>query len=176
LHRLVFLAESAQDLSMRGFLIVVALLIQSVPRAEAPSEHLWVAFRYNQNLVISYVRRLQDPIRITMSDLKSRDLVKNPINPDGSCGYLLPLTEQRLRTFVPDPEKVSDPMEAAHRVIKTNEFLASPMGVEEAIMQMDLMNNDFYVFTNSTTSEMNVVYRRKDGHYGLIEASGAPKR
>ena len=59
------------------------------------------------------------------------------------------------------------------RVIKTNEFLARPMGIEEAIMQMDLMNNDFYVFTNSTTNEMNVVYRRKDGHYGLIEASGA---
>jgi putative sigma-54 modulation protein len=58
---------------------------------------------------------------------------------------------------VPDPEKVSDPMEAAHRVIKTNEFLVRPMSTESAIMQMDLMNNDFYVFTNSTTSEMNVV-------------------
>ena len=34
------------------------------------------------------------------------------------------------------------------------------------------MNNDFLVFTNVATAEMNVVYRRKDGHYGLIEASG----
>jgi putative sigma-54 modulation protein len=59
------------------------------------------------------------------------------------------------------------------RVIRTNEFLARPMGVEEAIMQMDLMNNDFLVFLNLGSKELNVVYRRKDGHYGLIEASMA---
>ena len=61
-------------------------------------------------------------------------------------------------------------------VVKTNEFLSHPMGIEEAIMQMDLMNNDFYVFTNSTTMEMNVVYHRKDGTIGLIEASAVEKR
>jgi putative sigma-54 modulation protein len=76
---------------------------------------------------------------------------------------------------VPEPEKVPDPVETAPRVIKTNELLVRALSVEEAIMQMDLMNNDFYVFTNSTTHEMNVVYRRKDGHYGLIEASAAKK-
>ena len=62
------------------------------------------------------------------------------------------------------------------KIVKTNEFLAHPMGMEEAIMQMDLMNNDFYVFTNSTTMEMNVVYHRKDGTIGLIEASAVAKR
>lgn len=64
----------------------------------------------------------------------------------------------------------------AHKVVKTNEFLSRPMSTDEAIMQMDLMNNDFYVFTNSTTMEMNVVYHRKDGTIGLIEASGVEKR
>jgi putative sigma-54 modulation protein len=64
----------------------------------------------------------------------------------------------------------------AQKIVKTNEFLAHPMGIEEAIMQMDLMNNDFYVFTNSTTMEMNVVYHRKDGTIGLIEASAVEKR
>ncbi len=62
------------------------------------------------------------------------------------------------------------------KVVKTNELIAHPMAVEEAIMQMDLMNNDFYVFTNSTTMEMNVVYHRKDGTIGLIEASGVEKK
>jgi putative sigma-54 modulation protein len=57
------------------------------------------------------------------------------------------------------------------RIIRTNEFLAKPMTVDDAVMQMDLMNNDFLVFTNAISNEMNVVYRRKDGHYGLIEAS-----
>jgi putative sigma-54 modulation protein len=68
------------------------------------------------------------------------------------------------------------PKETQQKIVKTNEFLSHPMGMEEAIMQMDLMNNDFYVFTNSTTMEMNVVYHRKDGTIGLIEASGVEKR
>ncbi len=59
----------------------------------------------------------------------------------------------------------------AHNIIRKHEFLTHPMAVEEAAMKMDLLNNDFYVFTNSTTNEMNVLYRRKDGHLGLIEPS-----
>ena len=66
--------------------------------------------------------------------------------------------------------------EQSQKVVKTNEFLTRPMSTDEAIMQMDLMNNDFYVFTNSTSMEMNVVYHRKDGTIGLIEASGVEKR
>jgi putative sigma-54 modulation protein len=61
--------------------------------------------------------------------------------------------------------------EVGPKVIRTNEFFAKPMTLDEAVMQMDLMNNDILVFTNSTSNEMNVVYRRKDGHYGLIEAA-----
>lgn len=71
---------------------------------------------------------------------------------------------------VDSPETPAIPEPTGPRVIKTNEFLAKPMTVEEAVMQMDLMNNDFLVFTHSVTREVNVVYRRKDGHYGLIEA------
>jgi len=61
-------------------------------------------------------------------------------------------------------------------IVRTNEFLAKPMTVQDAVMQMDLMNNDFLVFTNAASNEMNVVYRRKDGLYGLIEASAVPPR
>ena len=68
---------------------------------------------------------------------------------------------------------LSGGIERIPRVIKTNEFLAQRMAVEEAIMQMDLLNAPFYVFTNAVTREMNVVYRRRDGHYGLIEAGAA---
>jgi putative sigma-54 modulation protein len=71
---------------------------------------------------------------------------------------------------VASPEESDD---ATPRVIRSNEFVARPMVVEEAIMQMDLMNNDFLVFWNTRSKEMNVVYRRKDGHYGLIEANMA---
>ena len=62
------------------------------------------------------------------------------------------------------------------RVVKKNEFLARPMALQEAIMQMHLMNNEFYVFTNSTTMEMNVIYRRKDATIGHIEAGAVTKK
>ena len=46
-----------------------------------------------------------------------------------------------------------------------------PMDIDEALMQMDLVNDNFLVFTNAHTDRVNVLYRRKDGHYGLIQPS-----
>jgi putative sigma-54 modulation protein len=54
-------------------------------------------------------------------------------------------------------------------IIKTKTFSIKPMSVDEAVMQMDLMHKDFLVFTDSVTEGINVIYRRKDGNYGLIE-------
>jgi putative sigma-54 modulation protein len=48
--------------------------------------------------------------------------------------------------------------------------MAKPMTVEEAVLQMDSLDYDFFVFTNQVTSDVNVVYRREEGDYGLIEA------
>ncbi len=61
-------------------------------------------------------------------------------------------------------------VESAPEIVRTNEFTAKPMSVEEAVMQMDLIHNDFLVFQNAQSREINVGYRRKDGNYGLIEA------
>jgi putative sigma-54 modulation protein len=58
---------------------------------------------------------------------------------------------------------------AGPRVIRSNKFFAKEMTVDEAVMQMDLLGNEFLVFMNAATKEVNVVYRRKDGNYGLIE-------
>ncbi|MBS4021803.1 MAG: ribosome-associated translation inhibitor RaiA [Dethiobacter sp.] len=55
------------------------------------------------------------------------------------------------------------------KVVRTKRFAVKPMPVEEAVLQMDLLGHDFYVFANADTDEVNVVYRRKDGNYGLIE-------
>jgi putative sigma-54 modulation protein len=54
-------------------------------------------------------------------------------------------------------------------VIRSKTFSIKPMSVDEAVMQMDLLHKDFLVFTDSVTDSINVVYRRKDGNYGLIE-------
>lgn len=58
---------------------------------------------------------------------------------------------------------------AAPSVVRTKRFAIKPMPVEEAILQMSLLGHDFYVFSNSDTDQVNVLYRRKDGNFGLIE-------
>ncbi len=55
------------------------------------------------------------------------------------------------------------------RVVTTRNVFIKPMSVEEATMQMEVADNDFLVFTNSSTNNVNVLYSRKDGNYGLIE-------
>ncbi|KJS88746.1 MAG: hypothetical protein JM58_00435 [Peptococcaceae bacterium BICA1-8] len=55
------------------------------------------------------------------------------------------------------------------KVVRTKHFALKPMPEEEAILQMDLLGHNFFVFLNAETDEVNVVYRRKDGNYGLIE-------
>ena len=55
------------------------------------------------------------------------------------------------------------------KVVKTKRFAIKPMSVEEAVLQMDLLRHDFFVFLNADTEEVNVVYKRKDSNYGLIE-------
>lgn len=54
-------------------------------------------------------------------------------------------------------------------IVKIKRFPIKPMDPEEAVMQMNLVGHDFFVFTNARTERVNVVYRRKDGDYGLIE-------
>lgn len=54
-------------------------------------------------------------------------------------------------------------------IVKTKRFAIKPMPVEEAVLQMDLLGHSFFVFLNGETEEVNVVYKRKDGRYGLIE-------
>jgi putative sigma-54 modulation protein len=55
-------------------------------------------------------------------------------------------------------------------VVKTQKFHANPMSVAEAIMQLNLLDHVFLVFRHDETGRVNVVYRRDDGRYGLIEA------
>ncbi len=55
------------------------------------------------------------------------------------------------------------------RIVKTENIFAKPMSIEEAMMQFDVIDRDFLVFTDSGTSNINVLYRRGDGDLGLIE-------
>ena len=54
-------------------------------------------------------------------------------------------------------------------IVKTKQFAVKPMTPEEAVLQLELIGHDFFVFQNADTTDVNVVYRRRDGNYGLIE-------
>lgn len=64
-------------------------------------------------------------------------------------------------------EDFEDPEEI--RIERTKRFAVKPMDPEEACMQMELLGHTFFVFRNALTEEINVVYKRKNGTYGLIE-------
>jgi putative sigma-54 modulation protein len=57
----------------------------------------------------------------------------------------------------------------ANDIVRTKTFAGKPMTVEEALLQLDLLGHDFYLFTNADTQRANVLYRRKAGGLGLIE-------
>ena len=62
-----------------------------------------------------------------------------------------------------------DDEDEAGSVVKVKRFSIKPMDVEEAVLQMELLGHSFYVFENADDGLVNVVYKRKDGNYGLIE-------
>ena len=82
--------------------------------------------------------------------------------------------QKRLRegAFIPDEAAAYAPAEEIHEdgefIIRTKRFEFTPMSVEEAIMQMNLLGHEFFVFNDADTEETCVVYKRKDGNYGLI--------
>lgn len=77
--------------------------------------------------------------------------------------------EKRLRSgaFAPEADEIDEPEEESFR-IRVKSFPIKPMSVEEAILQMNLLEHQFFVFRDAETNEPCVVYRRKDGDYGLI--------
>jgi putative sigma-54 modulation protein len=72
-------------------------------------------------------------------------------------------------TEAPRPIVEEDEEEVGARIVRTKQFQMKPMSPEEAALQMELLDHTFFVFTNADTGEINVVYRRHDGNYGLIE-------
>lgn len=75
-------------------------------------------------------------------------------------------TETSTHTVMKMPASDGKP-----KVIRTHAFAMKPMSVDEAAMQLQILNQEFMVFANAETNEVNVVYRRHDGNIGLIEPS-----
>jgi len=73
--------------------------------------------------------------------------------------------------FKESPDVESKPFEEDEEfeLVRTKRFTLKPMDVDEAILQMNMLGHNFFVFANAATDQVNVVYKRNDGKYGLIE-------
>lgn len=61
------------------------------------------------------------------------------------------------------------PSEKLKKIVKTKHFIIEPMTTEEAIDEMERLNHDFFLFTDSDSTEVKLLYRREDGNYGMIQ-------
>lgn len=77
--------------------------------------------------------------------------------------------EESVRFFQPTGDIPYDDGSDDPRIVKTKRFAVKPMSAEEAVLQMELVGHSFFVYQDAESEVVNVVYRRKDGNYGLIE-------
>lgn len=78
--------------------------------------------------------------------------------------------EKEVFPSIPEVEEVPE-KEDEIEIIRSKQFDLKPMDAEEAVLQMNLLGHDFYIYNDGETNETNIVYKRKDGKYGLIETS-----
>ena len=74
-----------------------------------------------------------------------------------------------MEEIAADDEAQNEPIEELGKVVRVKRFAMKPMVIEDAIMEMELLDHDFFLFHNAETERHSVVYRRADGDYGIIE-------
>lgn len=120
-------------------------------RAEEHNHDLYAAI----DLVVD---KLERQIR------KYKTKVNRKFRQEGSPKHLFAELEKEAQDARKEAEEASE-----FEVVRTKRFNLKPMDSEEAIMQMEMLDHAFFVFTNAVSGDTNVVYRRKDKRYGLIE-------
>lgn len=82
--------------------------------------------------------------------------------------------EKRIKTgsleeFVMENAEIDEPEEDEYEVVRKKQVIIKPISVDEAILEMNMINHNFFMFINAETDEVNVVYKRADGNYGVLE-------
>lgn len=82
--------------------------------------------------------------------------------------------EKRIKTgsiedFVMQNPEADEPEDEDYKVVRKKQVIIKPISVDEAILEMNMVNHNFFMFINAETDEVNVVYKRTDGNYGLLE-------
>jgi len=136
-----------------------------VIRAKESSDDMYAAIDLVTDKMLRRVRKYHDKVL-------GRNHHKRPVIPEG-----LTVPKEEAERLLREAAGVAPAGEEPEfeeelfdgRLVKHKRFELKPMTIDEAALQMELVGHDFFVFTNVDSSETNVVYRRRDGHYGLIE-------
>ena len=68
-----------------------------------------------------------------------------------------------------DSQEPDDAEDDEYKVVRKKQVFIKPISIDEAILEMNMVNHSFFMFTNADTNEINVVYKRADGGYGVLE-------
>jgi putative sigma-54 modulation protein len=99
-----------------------------------------------------------------VSDKLERQMVKHKSRLERKYHVNVPLKYKDIPAY-----QFKDDEEREPKIVRTKRFAVKPMSSEEAVLQMDLLGHDFFVYSDDKSGAVNVVYKRKDGNYGLIE-------
>lgn len=121
---------------------------KSIIRAEEESDSIF-------NSIDRVVERLERQI------IKYKEKLYNKYGTEYNKEKVVGISERLAGTDIPDEEE--------KKIVRIKRFVIKPMSPEEAGLQMELLGHNFYVFNNEETTQLNVIYKRKDGNFGLIE-------
>ncbi len=118
--------------------------------------------------------KMELTINLGDSILRAEETSDNMYN---NVDVVVPKVERQMRKYrtkinkhLRETIEAADPNESAPTLVRTKRYAIQSMSVDEAIEQLDMIDNSFYIFVNAATDEVNVMYRRKDGDVGVIEA------
>ena len=74
-----------------------------------------------------------------------------------------------IEDLIMEASQAEEPEDDDYSVVRKKHILVKPITVDEAILEMNMVSHSFFMFINSETDEINVVYKRADGNYGLLE-------
>lgn len=152
--------ESSAVLSLERYLQQADLSIHAGPfvmRGKSRSEDMYKSIDEAIDRIERQLKRYKSRLRTQKHRARAETL------------HARPARHEVLEVRAPELDE-GESWTQGPKVIRTDEFPVQVLTVDEAVMQMDLMNNEFLVFINAQTRIAAVIYRRKDGHFGLIEA------
>jgi putative sigma-54 modulation protein len=148
-----------------------------VLRGRDKSDDMYASIDLAMDKIERQLRRYRDKLKTHhgrervhhRQDLVNQLKVRHAVFEVPDAEELAELARTEAPAAAPPPPAAAAPV--PHREVRATHLTVKPLTVDEAVMQMNLMNNDFYVFHNVTSNSLCIVYRRKDGQgqYGLIE-------